>query len=107
MVDNFSDVHSIIFLNLAHYARSCCSMMTHRYQEDHEFFIRCMQQPRDYRARVSTLGSVVSSSDEVLIGALIHQEPKSDDASPIAQQLDWKQSFHCEHPPCSETLLLI
>ena len=55
LVDDFSDVNFTISLKLSHYARACSSMMTHRYQEDHKFFIRCMQQPRDYRVKVQLL----------------------------------------------------
>ena len=44
-------------------------MMIHKYQEDHKFFIRYIQQPRDYRVRGAVVGDVVSSNDDVIMEA--------------------------------------
>ena len=59
--------------------------------------------------RDATAGGVVSTNDDVLIGDLIHEEPKSDSTSPKTQlkpELNWKQSIHREYPPGSESLVV-
>ena len=107
MVDDFSDVSFTISRKLAHYAKSCCRMMSLRYREDHEFFIRCMQYLIEYRVRGETAGGVISSNDDVLIGGLIHEDSEPFDTSPMtqySQQLNLKQVFHHQYP-CSEYMV--
>ena len=98
MVDDFSDVNFTISRKLAHYAKAFCRMMSLWYCEDHEFFIRCMQQPVEYRVRGETVGGVVSNNDDALIGALIHEEPKPSNTSP------WKEVLRHQYP-CYEYLV--
>ena len=82
LVDDFSDVNFTISRKLAHYSKACCRMMSLRYREDHEFFIRCMEQSIEYRERGDTVGGVVINNDDALIGALIHEESKPSNTSP-------------------------